>query len=342
LQVFDISDPVHPVKVACTNDGGTAQTVAISGKYAYVANGLDGLRIYNISDPLNPAMVGHTNDGGIVDNAQVGYAASVAVSSNYVYLANENDGLRIYDASEPTNPIGIAHLKYTNDTSITALCVAVAGHYAYLANGPDGFRIYDVSLPAHPANIAHLDLPSSRVVISDNHAYIVSTSGLEIYDVSDPGNPLAIGHASPPPGPPWPAPIVDVAVSGRYAFAVLRGLGIAVYYVPGQGDPRFITRVSQPETMRVAAFANYVCPLSDDAYIYSLQSTPSPQLTITTSDTGNVQLSWPAISADFSLQQSPKIDAGWTTVTNASTEIQGQVQVILPVTSDTHFFRLFR
>lgn len=339
LQIFDISDAVHPVMLSYMNDGGTAQSIAISGNYAYVANGLDGLRIYGISDPLNPVNVGHINDGGIVDNAQIGFAASVAVSSNYVYLANENDGLRIYDVSDPTNPIGIGHTNDTNDAGITALGVAVTGHYVYLANGDDGLRIYDVSDPTRPENVAHIDLPSRRVVISDHCAYVVSTNGLQIYDVSIPGKPTAIGLARPPLGA---SSIVDVAVLGRYAFAALRTQGVAVYYVPSQGDPLFITSVFQPETMGVAASANHVYSISEDVFIYTLQSTQPPLLTLAAASPDTIQLSWPSISADFSLQQSRYVDAGWMPVTNAASEVQGQVQVILHVTPDTHFFRLIR
>jgi len=106
------------------------QGVAVSGKYAYLANGTDGLRIYDISNPTNLVAIGHTNNGGS--------AYSVVLSGNYAYLANGSDGLRIYDVSNPTAPINVGH---ANDGGL-AQGLAVSGSYVYLANGADGLRIY--------------------------------------------------------------------------------------------------------------------------------------------------------------------------------------------------------
>src|SRR5579859_1135215 len=83
------------------NNGGEAHNVALSGNYAYLANGSDGLRIYDISNPTNPFSAGHINSGAS--------AFAVVIATNHAYVANFDDGLRIYDVSNPTNPVTQGH-----------------------------------------------------------------------------------------------------------------------------------------------------------------------------------------------------------------------------------------
>jgi len=64
-----------------------AYDVAVAGSYAYVADGVAGLRVIDVSDPANPQERGycHTAD----------YALGVAVAGNYAYVADEAAGLQI-------------------------------------------------------------------------------------------------------------------------------------------------------------------------------------------------------------------------------------------------------
>ena len=61
---------------------GQAYGVFVSGNYAYVANGAEGLLIVNVSDPGNPSLAGSYNTPGS--------ANGVFVSGDYVYVADEN------------------------------------------------------------------------------------------------------------------------------------------------------------------------------------------------------------------------------------------------------------
>ncbi len=61
--------------------------LAVSGNYAYVADGNAGLRILNISDPISPVQEGYYNTSGhIVD---------VEVSGSYAFIAAEQSGFLI-------------------------------------------------------------------------------------------------------------------------------------------------------------------------------------------------------------------------------------------------------
>jgi hypothetical protein len=64
---------ITPINIGHVNNGGYAQSVAVAGNYAYLANNIDGLRIYDVSNPANPISIGHTND-----SANLGAALGVA------------------------------------------------------------------------------------------------------------------------------------------------------------------------------------------------------------------------------------------------------------------------
>jgi hypothetical protein len=58
LQVYDVTDPVAPVKVAAFDTPGRAERVAINGDLAYVADGQAGLQVIDLSTPSAPRVVG--------------------------------------------------------------------------------------------------------------------------------------------------------------------------------------------------------------------------------------------------------------------------------------------
>lgn len=123
LEVVDISDPANPIELGKVLTPAVVNGVAVSGSYAYVADGGGGLRIIDVSTPSSPFEVGFFDTGG--------EAMSVAVSGSYAYVADFNDGLRIIDVSTPSSPQEVGFF----DTGSYALGVAISGSYAYVADG---------------------------------------------------------------------------------------------------------------------------------------------------------------------------------------------------------------
>ena len=70
--------------------------MAVSGNYAYVADGDAGLQVIDVSNPANPQRVGGYDTSGD--------AQGVAVSGNYAYVADGGAGLQVIDVSNPANP----------------------------------------------------------------------------------------------------------------------------------------------------------------------------------------------------------------------------------------------
>ncbi len=69
------------------------------GPYAYVADGLEGLRIIDVGIPFAPVEV------GFYDTPD--YAWGVFVSNGFAYVADEGSGLRIIDVGDPGAPIEV-------------------------------------------------------------------------------------------------------------------------------------------------------------------------------------------------------------------------------------------
>jgi hypothetical protein len=106
-----------------------ADEVAVSGSYAYVADG-GGLRVIDISTRSDPREVGHYNTPT--------WAEGVAVLGSHAYATDKEEGLRVVDISNPSNPTEVGYY----DTPGSADGVAISGSYAYVADGESGLQIY--------------------------------------------------------------------------------------------------------------------------------------------------------------------------------------------------------
>ncbi len=227
LMIYDVSDLANPFLVGSLDIG--ADKLEVSGSFAYLASGYDGLRIVDISDPSQPVEVGSYDTFGISRNAFVqgdrcyiaqgpvgivtidladladpgflgrydtpGSAHDIVVADDLAYVADYDGGLRIADLSDPANPveIGVAALDYAYD-------VALAGDTAYVVdnvlNEPDWIRIFDVSDPASPTEIGSILMQSDirQLEVSNGHLFAAADdSGLIVLDVTDPTTPVVVG-----------------------------------------------------------------------------------------------------------------------------------------------------
>ena len=226
----------------------TVADIAISGGYAYVANGSNGLRIIDVSDPTNPKVVGDFYRK--VDGAPAGNYVGVSVSGDYAYLTDSDyglfsdAGLLVIDVSDPTNPKEVGSYSSSDFNTIDA--VSVSGGYAYVAGdnyGTGGLRIIDVSDPESPQEVGSFDIGDyvgvSDVSVSGGYAYLTDTTdtldtetgGLLVIDVSDPKNPKQVSSF------PTAGYANGVSVSGGFAYVAVNGLGLRVIDVSDPKSP---------------------------------------------------------------------------------------------------------
>ncbi|RPH92423.1 T9SS C-terminal target domain-containing protein, partial [candidate division KSB1 bacterium] len=167
---------------------GYAWDVAVSGDYAYVADGGSGLRVVNITNPAAPF------ESGFYDTPGVAYG--VAVSGNYAYVADESSGLWVVNVTNPAAPSGAGYYN----TPGAAFGVAVSGNYAYVADWYS-LRVVDITNPTVPTEVGFCSTPgyAHRVTVSGNYAYVADGgSGLRVVNITNPAAPFESGFYDTP------------------------------------------------------------------------------------------------------------------------------------------------
>ena len=80
--VLDISNKTAPAETGRVETSGPIWDIALAGKYAYVADGGNGLVIVDVSDPAAPSLKGSYNTAG--------NSWGVAVEGNYAFVTVVN------------------------------------------------------------------------------------------------------------------------------------------------------------------------------------------------------------------------------------------------------------
>lgn len=175
LHAIDISNPVSPVRVCNCDTSSYALDIAISGNYAYVANGHNGLQVIDISNPANPAKVGNYNTGG--------YSVGVAVSGNYVYVATMENGLVVchVDMTPPVDVTINDAKKQVDNTRVNlseAVITAFGDGYFYIENEnrTSGIR---VELEQHSRDVGDIVEILGIMKTDENGERYISASSVE-------------------------------------------------------------------------------------------------------------------------------------------------------------------
>jgi len=323
LQVFDTSNPTHPLDVGFRDVNQYAYGIAVQGDLAYVPY-YQMLRIFDLSNPTNPVPVGKIDHD----------CSTVTVSGNLAFLGSSVGPIfqvAIYDVSNPVQPVPVSQF---NDEPTS---IEISGEYAYLVN--ESLEAVDISKPSTPNQLGSSYCQGVDLVVSGVHAYVACwTNGFEIYNVSNPTNLVSVYHSV---GDIYGA----VTLSGNYAYLV----GFHSFAVFDVSDPTNATLVANTYLAQGLGFGQLAFAVAGGyAYlgygtglsVYSVGQTASPHLNITETG-GNIICSWPTPASAFAVQQSPALNsADWTTLTNTSVVVGSQNQVTIPKTHGIMFYRL--
>jgi len=260
LWILDISNPSSPFIVGSVHTPGSAGGVAVSGSYAYMADGSLGLQVIDVSNPYAPFITDTVDTPGT--------AVGVAVSGTYAYVADGYFGLQVIDISDPYNTSIIRSI----DTPSGANGVAVSGFYAYIADSYSGLQIVEISNPLAPAIVGAVDTPDNAigVAVSGSFAYVADgASGLQIVDISDPSVPYIIKSVD------TPGEAHGVAVSGTYAYVGDNSFGLQIVDV---SDPSASSLVGSAyiSVARGVAISGTYAYVTDDAWGLKIVDVSSP------------------------------------------------------------------
>ncbi len=147
------------------NTPGWADSVYVSGDYAYVADGGAGLQVIDISDPTNPILAGSYDTPD--------YALGVYVSGDYAFVADGDSGLQVIKINDP-----VINITVLDSNTITATFPAglPEGSYHVLVTNPggeegilhNGFKVEADVTPPAITDLEVTDITNITAVVSWN------------------------------------------------------------------------------------------------------------------------------------------------------------------------------
>jgi len=212
LMILDISDATKPALLAKTNL--SADSVALYGDFAYLANDSSQVAILDVTDPTKPTYAGAVAESQVETLAIAGtraylggeatlavfdlsnprqpvrlgsYATSgkvngIRVVDNKVFVA-ESGHFLVLDASNPSNPTLIASVP------AAAISLDLAGNFACVGDATGALRIFDIANVAQLRELAHYPIVAypHTLTVAGSIAFIAGgTEGVVVLDVSKP------------------------------------------------------------------------------------------------------------------------------------------------------------
>lgn len=206
-QIFDISDPSNPVKVAdifnITGDASNgAHNCMVDGDYLYVVGNHDigGLEIWDISTPASPVSVG---------THQPFYYHDVDIYNDTLVAAGiYGDGLNLLDVTNKTAPSFITNFNYSGSGAHNCEFIQGMDYVAIgdeIGTGPHT-RIFDLQNLGAINLVADIIINPSQPVhncYTRNDTLFIAhyALSLRMFDVSDPTNPVDVGYYDSYPAP---------------------------------------------------------------------------------------------------------------------------------------------
>jgi hypothetical protein len=262
LQLFDISDPAHPVARGSFSGklGVIADIVQANSDRLYLLDDLAVFKVLDVANPGNPTVLGsYASPPGLK------FPFRIQVAGDTAYVLSR--GLQVLDITNPISPTVRGYYP-----SEYALMLQVAGNHAYLDKNLSALDLLDISNPGLPTLLGSLAIgPVQAVDEAGSRAYILTAveeacdkfcvlrhNALAIVDIGNLAAPQLLGKAQ----------LFDasssvaggVAVSGGYAY-VGWGDGLRVVDVGNPATPA--VRASLP----IADGINAIQTVGDLAYV---------------------------------------------------------------------------
>ncbi len=215
----------------------TASDINVTGSYAYIAAGKDGLRIVDLTDPDDLFVT------GAVEGIQ---ADAVTVRGEYAYIAGGDSGLNIVNISDPAVPFVVG-----NRTTIEASDICLKDNYAYIADKASGIKIINISDSKNPSRSGTVnDVNSSVVSVSGNYLFSNDVSGVHIYDISNESNPVEISFFKL-------ADITDIRINDIYCYILSEKTGLNIYDISDIENPVFLSDFSLASAVKIAVTSTH-------------------------------------------------------------------------------------
>ncbi len=161
------------------SDARDVRDVRTEGRFAYVAERLDGLGIYDVHTDHGATEVARVLGRGIVDGVEVSQGIAITL---------EDAGATVVDVTDPRRPVVTGFVPLEEATR----GVAIVSGFAYLAVGWDKLAIVRLDDEPGPSVIDTIDTLGlvADVIVDGDRMYVIDRYyGVHVYDVTDPRHP---------------------------------------------------------------------------------------------------------------------------------------------------------
>lgn len=207
LAPIDIRSPAHPVLLDAEESivgGADLQDIAVQDGYAFLADGLAGLRIVHIANPTHPQYM--------ADVDLQGRAFSLYASDQTIYVLVEQKHFNLADIRDPEEPRPVYTERFTSSYGYTGVVVDASRAYFHAHE----LRIYDLTDPSHPRPLNEKSIEIDSIQVQGNYLYsTIGEIGLLVYDITDPSSPTSVSRTPFPIGIPR-----DLSVGGNWAVGI--------------------------------------------------------------------------------------------------------------------------
>lgn len=232
VSIIDFTDFENPRLVGSIRTPGQAEGILVKDGYAFVCDGLDGLKVINVSNPEAPTLVSafsyrgnlkqivalgdkayianfDSTDGLLVLNISSIYNITLIgkfdppgyehvrdlfVDENYVYLADFTGGMRIVDRRNLS-------LVSTYKSRGVAYSVAVKDGIAVLADSDAGMDVINITQAEKPVKLSNVNTKgyAIKVKLLDNIAFVTTgNQGLYVFNITTPAKPKLLSNYDTP------------------------------------------------------------------------------------------------------------------------------------------------
>ena len=269
LSVIDISSPGSPVMLKVEESivgGADLQEIVVENGYAFIADGIAGLRILDVNNPAKPR---HLKDFDLQ-----GRAFNVYKSGNDLYVGVEKKYFNLADVSNPEEPKQMHSESFTSSYEYTS--IVVDNKKLYFNAG--GARIYDISNPKNPEKLNKNPVEADSIQIQDNYLYsTIGEIGLLVYDISDLTLPKLVSKTPFPMGIPR-----DLSVDMKWAVGISNSpYSISVFDISNPANP------SAKQSYKYERYPNSVS--IKDNYVYVARAEDGVDI-IGVNDDGSLEL----------------------------------------------------
>ncbi|HVZ76266.1 MAG TPA: immunoglobulin-like domain-containing protein [Candidatus Paceibacterota bacterium] len=281
VRIVDTTQPGASKVVGSYTGTTQAQSIVVSGKYAYVGDASAGLAILDVSNPASPTLVGSLN------YSTVGHPLSIALSGRYLIVPDFDSGkVSVVDIANPAAPAVVG----TYTTGGAPATVALSGKYAYIGDQADGnIYIEDISNPAKPVALSPYTglLGPQAIYISGRYAYVADIAGgLYALDIS---NPASVSLAGSKTGTGY----YTVEVAGDYAYVTDSSGNLVVLDVHNLGSittaGTYATGVS-PRGLALSGKYAYVTSGNSTLKVVDINGAKLPAASIGTIETNSINV----------------------------------------------------